>query len=288
MEFEASLANAITRAPAPLNNVEDIEVLRNDRIFVTGARGSLGLDLVEILRSSQIQVLGTDIEECDVTNLESVMENFESFVPTLIVHLAADKHAPQGELDPLSTFMINTIGTRNIIEAKNRLTNKNECRIVLASTCKSCDPETVYGASKLISERLVLNDGGNVARFYNVIETAGNVFEIWRNLPNDEPLEVTPCTRYFIHKDEAVSLLIRVMALGKAGVSERGRFSFDPGPAIQMPNLARKLYPGRQIKEVHPRRGDRLKEPLHAQSEAITSFDDRLWKVHSPHDSSQY
>lgn len=284
MLFELSPGHAISREPAPLNNESDIEALRTEKIFVTGASGSLGFDLVEILKSHQIPVLGTDIEECDVTNLESVIQSIANFAPSLIVHLAADKHAPQGELDPLSTFMINTIGTRNVIEAKRKVSEKSECRIVLASTCKSCDPETVYGASKLISERLVLNDGGNVARFYNVVESAGNVFEIWKNLPETEPIEVTPCTRYFITKTEAISLLIRVMALGKAEKAERGRFSFDPGPAVLMPNLAREIYPFRKIREVHPRRGDRLKEPLHAQSEAITHYADRLWKVQSPHD----
>ena len=275
------------RKSTPLDNSQDLLSMADERILLTGAMGSLGVAITEILSRHKVQFLGTDIETCDVTNPQLVKEVISQFRPTLIVHLAADKHAPQGEINPLETFLINTSGTQNVIDAKNNLASDQNCRIVLASTCKSCDPETVYGASKLIAERLVLNDGGSVARFFNVVETAGNVFEIWGALDENSEIEVTPCSRYFISSAEATSLLLRVMALGSVKGSEKGRFSFNPGPITYMPDLASKLFPERNIKLIQPRRGDRLKEPLLAGSERVIELGDRLWKVVSPHDPVQ-
>jgi FlaA1/EpsC-like NDP-sugar epimerase len=134
---------------------------------------------------------------------------------------------------------------------------------VTASTCKSCEPETAYGASKLVAERVTLNAGGSVARFYNVVESSGNVFEIWAQVPADEPLLVTPCRRYFISLAEAVSLVIWTAILPP------GRYGFDPGQPREMHDVASDLYPGRQLQSVPPRRGDRIAEPLAARHEQV-------------------
>lgn len=287
MIYEETLSKVLGRESSPLNNAQDLALLQRDRVLLTGANGSLGVEISMLLQKSLVSYLATDIETCDVTDPQRVASVVHEYRPTLIVHLAADKHAPQGELSPFKTFDINTNGTWNVIAAKNSLPKPQSCRVVLASTCKSCDPETAYGASKLISERLILNDGGNVARFYNVVETAGNVFQIWNELEPKAEIEVTPCSRYFISAAEATSLLIRVMALGVDKSSTNGRFSFNPGPITFMPDLAKELFPGRTLKLINPRRGDRLNEPLIAKSETITEVGERLWRVSSPHDAIQ-
>jgi len=212
--------------------------------------------------------VGTDIE-VDVTDREQVQRFLRTENPDLVFHCAAAKHAPDGELDPAHVSRVNIDGTRNILESDGR--------VVLASTCKACDPETAYGASKLIAERMTLNAGGTVARFFNVIETQGNVFEIWANTPEPEPLKAMPCWRYFIHLDRAVELMDECSRL------PTGRYAVNPPAAEYIPDLARKLYPTRQIVEVPPRRGDRIREPLHANSETATEMGGLL-RVTSPHD----
>jgi FlaA1/EpsC-like NDP-sugar epimerase len=173
-----SIKIILGRQDHTLDNTRDFDSLRSEKILVTGGMGSLGETLCDQFLNHQIDFLVTDIETLDVTSRDNVLEVLQKYKPTVIVHLAADKHAPQGELDPHSTFRINTVGTENIIWATKELRSEYLPKIVLASTCKSCDPETVYGASKLIAERLILNSGNSVVRFYNVIETAGNVFQI--------------------------------------------------------------------------------------------------------------
>ena len=92
-----------------------------------------------------------------MSKVEKLMLNFK---PDLIFHLAGAKHAPEGEVNTWSTLDINSNGTKNLLSLKAPST-----KFVLASTCKAANPEVVYGASKLIAERMVLNEKGSVARF---------------------------------------------------------------------------------------------------------------------------
>lgn len=189
-------------------------------------------------------------------------------------HLAAAKDAPEGEVDPETTFRVNALGTQHVLD------RWPYARVILASTCKACDPETVYGASKLIAERLVLNAGGWVARFHNVRETRGNVFQQWAALPADASLPVTRCYRYFISIDQAVDLLLTVPRLPS------GRYMTDPGRLRSMSDVAAETYPDRPQHWITRRRGDRAVEPLHASHERL-SFgwaDDDIWQIRSHHD----
>lgn len=221
------------------------------RTLVTGAKGSIGTLLVPQLEGD---VVATDVDTFDVTRARrNDLGGYD-----LIYHLAGAKHAPVGEEDPEETFRINVVGTENIIRAA-----KGRAKIVFASTCKACNPETVYGATKLIAERMVLNAGGVVARFYNVRETCGNVFRLWEGLAPDEPVPYTDCSRFFISVDQAVKLLLACSMLPS------GRYTVDPGRPRHMRDEAEALYPHRELVEVPRRRGDRAKEPLCATNERV-------------------
>lgn len=211
---------------------------------------------------------GTD-SDVDVTDWWAVSSFVENHDPTLIYHLAGAKHAPEGEQDPSHIAHVNIIGTANIIDMG--------IPTVLASTCKAADPETAYGASKLIAERIVLNAGGWIARFYNVVETSGNVFTIWANTPTSQPLPVMDCWRYFISLEDAIYLIRLLPELPP------GRYTIPPGEPVYIPELAARLYPDRDLIEVPRRRGDRYREPLHATSETIDDAG-AVWRIESPHD----
>ena len=135
-------------------------------ILITGAYGSIGAHLAERLSQSDNNLYLTDIKEIDVTDEAIVKRELAWMKPDIIINIAGAKHAPQGEVDIEETYRINTIGVQNLLK------HKGNAKLIQCSTCKSANPETVYGASKLIAERLVLNAGGVVARFFNVIETS--------------------------------------------------------------------------------------------------------------------
>lgn len=240
---------------------EPLARLAGRRILITGAQGSIGSAAAEILRG-RAEVIETDKHvgepALDVRVESDVKAVLEEVRPDVILHLAAAKSAPEGERDPMAALEINVIGTRNVLSHA-----PDGCHVVTASTCKSCEPETAYGASKLVAERVTLNAGGSVARFYNVVESSGNVFEIWDDVPSHQPLLVTPCRRYFISLAEAVSLVIWTAVVPPA------RYGFDPGNPREMRDVAADLYPERALQSVPPRRGDRIAEPLAARHERV-------------------
>jgi FlaA1/EpsC-like NDP-sugar epimerase len=231
------------------------------RVLITGAAGSIGTAIREPLTDMGALTFATDVStydsELDVRDADEVRRWVKSVRPTEILHLAGSKYAPEGETDPAQTTLVNTLGTMNVLQAAGT------ARVIFASTCKAGNPETVYGASKLIAERMVLNAGGVVVRYYNVRETQGNVFRTWESLPTSEPIPYTDCWRYFISAQQAVDLTLAALDL------PTGRYTVDPGEPRHMLAEARALYPGRPLVPIPPRRGDRVREPLHATHEHL-------------------
>jgi FlaA1/EpsC-like NDP-sugar epimerase len=218
-------------------------------------------------------VVATDLPELDVTKRDVVDGWCISKRPGVIYHLAGAKHAPQGELDPEHVAEVNISGTLNVLHGAARV----GARVILASTCKACDPETAYGASKLIAERMVLNAGGVVVRYFNIPESDGNVFRYWESLPETDPIPWTDCWRYFVPMQSAIDLTIAARGL------PTGRYAPSPGHARHMHDVAMELYPGRALRRIPLRRGDRYREPLKAESESVEEVNGYL-KITSPHD----
>jgi len=247
----------------------------NKTILITGANGSIGKRLAERLENINTKVYCTDIDTMDVTNWYSIKEWQDKHTsPDYVINCAGAKHAPLGEDETIETLNINTIGTQNILNAF-----KNS-KIILTSTCKSCNPETVYGASKLIAERLTLNAGHSVARFYNVVETSGNIFELWKEQQEKKVVEI--CNRYFISLDEAVGLIIYTM------IAESGRYSVNPIQIRNMKDIFTDIYGDETYIKMNPRRGDRVTELLHSTSEYIEKQTETksINKIKSWHDEN--
>jgi len=279
MTSDRTLA-VLGRPERRLDLAEPLGRLAGQRVLVTGAEGSLGVELVTILRLAGIDTIATDLHatsRLDVRDATAVLGAVQQHHPHVIVHLAGAKHAPDGELDPFTVTMTNAIGTANLVEAVRR----HGGRLVTASTGKAADPETAYGASKLLAERLTLQAGHSVARFHNVIESSGNVFEIWDAIPRDQPLPVAPCDRYFITLREAVSLLLWTTML------HPGRYMIDSGEPRDMSRVAAAYAPDRRIRLMLARRGDRVIEPRQGASESWRALlaPRGIVQVTSPHEN---
>lgn len=247
---------------------EPIQHLRelDGPILITGANGAIGRPLTEFLWSQGLDVVPTDIAEgpltpyiMDVRDSGQVSSKIEFFDPALVIHLAASKLAPVGELDPLGTMETNALGTQNLLNTKRPL--------VLASTCKAGSPSSAYGASKLIAERAVLNAGGSALRYYNVPECGPSMLTIWGDLPENEPLPVTPQYRYIISLGEAIALTIWSAVLPSA------LYCLDPGEPVSMAGYAERTFPRRPHVHMEPRRGDREREPRIASHEWLLLTD---------------
>lgn len=205
----------------------------------------------------------------DVRQSSDVRFLIEKLRPDIIFHLAAIKYVQQCEDSPILSEAVNSGGFRNVIESSNP-----ETRVVLVSTCKACDSTNFYGKAKSLAEQLAIGEahGKNVsvARLFNVWDSKGNVFDIWRRqMAARTPLTVSEDSeRYFMSKVEAVALLIFAAMLKPGRI-----YTMNPGQAQQIGAVAERLYPHSRRTLVAPRRGDRLHEPRHAAQEVLCPSD---------------
>lgn len=255
----------------PFKELTDYECEYTGKVLVTGGNGSIG----ERLKQRYPNAIFTDIKELDITNENSVKQYLKLVKPDVIINIAGAKHAPLGEVDIEETLYINTIGVINLLKYKG------DAKLIQCSTCKSANPETVYGSTKLISERLVLNEGGVIARFFNVVETSGNVFELWED--QDEIKVASECNRHFISLDEAVGLLMKCITF------PTGRYLVNSPELRNMADIAQVCYPTRNKKIIPPRRGDRVTEVFLATNESIEMVleNGSIIKVYCTHDKSK-
>jgi FlaA1/EpsC-like NDP-sugar epimerase len=231
------------------------------RVLVTGADGFLGQQIAERLDELGSDAFLTDLDDLDVTREELVDRTMRRLRPQLVIHLAAMKHAPLGEVHPLETTQVNVAGTHNIVEAA-KVAGVRSGDLVFVSTCKAAAPETVYGATKLLGERITLRAGYSVARLGNVLGSSGSVLEIWlAQAESGDPLTVTPCERYWLTPAEAVGLVLAPLELGP------GLYHLDAGEPEPVEQLARRFRPDADLTFVPPRLGDRLVERFLADGE---------------------
>lgn len=240
---------------------------------MTGSSGHLAKFVIPLLEQSGHEVIPFDLPEGNVMDrwkLGYLANGRADFC----VHLAGLKYADRAELEPLQTVDINVTGTANVVHAFGS-------RVALASTCKAADPETVYGSTKLIAERVVLAAGGRVARFVNVLGSAGSVTDIWAALDPDAPLPVCEATRLFIGPEEASELIVNTLEWpsGRYGPHDPERWSVT--------ELAAHLYPERPVAHLPLRRGDRRNERLLAECEYAENWRSNSVRIIGQHDPKQ-
>ena len=133
------------------------------RIFMSGDRGYLGQNLTPFLENVGHEIVGFDLEEGnDILDAPVVIE--ASRYCDAIIHLGAIVKIPYCEKYPHWAIRVNILGTMNICQAAKL----HKIPIVFASTFAAKNPVNVYGLTKSIGEKLVLDAGGVVLRLANV------------------------------------------------------------------------------------------------------------------------
>ena len=180
----------------------------------------------------------------------------------IIFHLAAIKNIEISEFNPIETIDANVIGTVNMI--KMAMKNKPK-KFLNISTDKSVASSTLYGATKLLGEKLTSWAGIHLiptkfatVRFGNVEESRGNVFEVWNDeFRKNKPLSIThpSMERYFFHVNEAVDFILSCLPLISSGEI------FVPKMKMyKISKLANMITKNHKI--IGLRKGEKLKEIL--------------------------
>jgi FlaA1/EpsC-like NDP-sugar epimerase len=204
-------------------------LVRDRRVLLTGAAGSIGWPLTHTLVSAEPaslvlldhhehslfsleRALGRrphlSFELADIRDASRLTRIFDEHRPEVVIHLAAAKHVPYGERFPEGAVATNVLATDTLLRLSDGV---GVATFVYPSSDKSVQPPSVYGATKRIAEGLVQAAAGNrrwaVVRYVNIIGTRGSVIETFtQQLQADRPLSVTDdrMTRYWISMDEAI------------------------------------------------------------------------------------
>ena len=324
---EFDILDILGRTPVTIPLSKSLSYLRGKRVLITGAGGSIGSELARQLLSGgceRLYLFGhgeNSIYQIDrelrLLQAEGVGEK-ASIVPIIgelkdreymryiikkthcdvIFHCAAYKHVPLMEENPVAAVENNVFGTKNILEAAL------ECKIqrfVLISTDKAVEPVSVYGCSKMLCEKLVIDaakKAGNESsfmfvRFGNVLGSRGSILPLFiEQIKNGGPLTVTSkkMERFFMTIPEACSLVLQTGGVGKNGSS----YLLDMGEPVKIVTLAEQIirfsglepYKDIDIKIIGKRKGERENEPLWDKSEKPekTEFPKILKLKNSPYD----
>ncbi len=86
-------------------------------ILVTGVNGQLGYDVVKVLKERNIECLGIDRNELDITDKEGVNEYIVKLKPEAVIHCAAYTAVDKAEDECELCRKVNVDGTENIAKA---------------------------------------------------------------------------------------------------------------------------------------------------------------------------
>jgi len=265
-------------------------------ILVTGAGGSIGSELCcQILRFSPKLIILFDAGEENLYSIQMKLEHehhfnnivpvlgkvqdqgllelvFQHYKPSVVFHAAAYKHVPLVENNPWQAIHNNVFAAQLLIETS---IIHGVHRFVLVSTDKAVRPTNVMGASKRLTELLMLAYGKNnwdgsfcparvrldraaghlrphekkppahdtifmAVRFGNVLGSSGSVIPLFkRQIEMGGPVTVThpDITRYFMSIEEAAQLILQAGAMGQG----EEIFILKMGEPIKIAQLARDL-----------------------------------------------
>jgi len=253
-------------------------------IFISGGTGSFGrafiTRLLEQYRPRRVVVFSRDelkqyemqqsfTAPCmrwflgDVRDAERLRQAMRGI--DYVVHAAALKQVPAAEYNPSECIRTNVNGAENIIAAA---IENGVQKVVALSTDKAASPINLYGATKLLSDKLFVaanNVAGSqqtrfaVVRYGNVAGSRGSVVPFFNKLigegANELPITDPRMTRFWITLDHGVQFVLDSFARMHGGEV------FVPKiPSIRIVDLARGMAPELPHKVVGIRPGEKLHE----------------------------
>ena len=269
-------------------------IYSNKTTLVTGGTGSFGKKFIkEIIRNNKFKKIiiysRDEMKQWDMANklkdkrikfiIGDVRDkerlNFAMKGVDLVVHSAATKIVPTAEYNPIECVKTNIIGAYNVIESSFQ--NKIK-KVVALSTDKASNPINLYGATKLVSDKLFIsaNDDSkkstkfSVVRYGNVLGSRGSIIPFLKSLDVTEPIPITDkaMTRFFIKFDDAVNLVnfaFKDMLGAEIYVKKI--------PSIKIIDLAKALHPNKKIKIIGVRPGEKIHEQMISKEDSDYTYE---------------
>ena len=207
----------------------------------------------------------------DIRDPERVLRAMKGI--DVVVHAAALKQVPAAEYNPTEFIKTNIIGAENIIKASIELKTK---KIIALSTDKASSPINLYGATKLVSDKLFTTANNilgsqdtkfSVVRYGNVINSRGSVIPFFRDLVNKGkktmPITHKEMTRFLITLPQGVDFVLQCLKIMKGG-----EIFIPKIPSCKIIDVVKAIDKGLNLKIIGIRPGEKIHEQLFSADES--------------------
>ncbi len=264
---------------------------KNQVVLITGGTGSFGKKFTEILlkekspkkiiifsrdelKQHEMQVGGFNQPNLryfigDIRDRERLTRAMHGV--DVVVHAAALKQVPACEYNPMEAVKTNIIGTSNVLESALDAGVK---KVLALSTDKAVSPANLYGGTKLVAEKLVIQSNNYAAgsstryacvRYGNVVGSRGSVVPLFLKQRNSGKITITDerMTRFWLSLEQGVQFVIDCIEQ-----MEGGEVFVPKIPSTKVVDLARAIAPLAEINFIGIRPGEKLHEDLLSADEA--------------------
>ena len=283
--------------------------MNNKNILITGGTGSFGkefifqiyrkykpkkvivysrdefkqFELSKIFNKSQYKGLRFFIGDIrDEKRLNSALKNID-----YVIHAAAMKQVPISEYNPQECIKTNILGAQNLIDCC--IANKVK-KVIALSTDKAANPVNLYGATKLVSDKLFISSNilsahvptiFSVVRYGNVLNSRGSVVPYFKNLAKLKnkviPITDRRMTRFFITLERSVQFVISCFKEMKGG-----EIFIPKLPSIKIIDIAKSLAPNSKIKIIGVRPGEKINEILVPKDDSNFTYESKNYYIIAP------
>ena len=283
----------------------------NKVVLITGGTGSFGKKFTKILlaeknprkiiifsrdelKQHEMRVAGYDDPRLryfigDVRDRERLLRAMHGV--DIVVHAAALKQVPACEYNPMEAIKTNIMGTSNVIEAALDAGVK---KVLALSTDKAVSPANLYGGTKLVAEKLVIQSNAYAAgtatryscvRYGNVVGSRGSVVPLFLKQRASGKITITDerMTRFWLSLEQGVHFVITCIEQ-----MEGGEVFVPKIPSTKVVDLARAIAPDAKIETIGIRQGEKLHEDLLSDDEARHSVELESMYVVQPAEASWF
>ena len=277
-------------------------MLTNSSILITGGTGSFGHAFVrmtlEKYNPKKIVILSRDeMKQWEMQKLYKDDERVRFFIGDVrdkdrlyraldgidyVVHAAATKIVPTAEYNPFECIKTNINGAMNLIDA---CIDHNIKKVVALSTDKASKPVSLYGATKLASDKMFVASNAysgehktkfSVVRYGNVMGSRGSVIPFFmKEKTGVLPITDNRMTRFMITLEEGVELVWRAfddMCGGEIYVKKI--------PSMKITDLATAIDKNAIQKVVGIRPGEKLHEEMIGEDDSPYAYEyDEFYKI---------
>lgn len=267
----------------------DPSKIRNRRILITGAGGSIAKSLISRIATLEPEAIGL-VDHNDSTlyeiynqlkrsgmpataylgsinDIHFVGDALRSFMPDLVIHAAAYKIVPLVQEQIIESGKANVLAVERLGNLCGTLGIKD---FVFVSSYEAYDPRNVFGYTKRVAE-IFLTELSRVypdthfasVRFSLVLHSTGSVTLLFERLAKEgQPLTVThpDAERYICTPDEAACCI-----LGSIGLGDNGSiYTLDMGQPTKIIELAehikQEFMSPSEIRVIGTRPGEKILE----------------------------